>query len=267
MQLNKTAWYALGAIMVTALLASVVMYAPVAPTNWSLVVDGVERQAIVEAPNVNDSKPHPVVFVFHGHGGSMRFTARRYKLGNLWPEAIAVYPQGLPTKGKTDPEGKKNGWQQSQGEYEDRDLKYFDALLAQVKKTYKVDDKRIYTCGHSNGGRFTYLLWAERPSIFAAYGPSASPMVLKNANHPAPMFITAGEKDQIVPFKTQQLSMERIKQVDGADGEGEKLGEYATLFKGKNGNDVVTFIHPGGHTMGEEALAMMIDFFKAHPKK
>ena len=52
-----------------------------------------------------------------------------------------VYPQGLNTPGKlTDPEGKKPGWQHGPGAEGDRDLKFFDAMLAEVRGDYKVDD-------------------------------------------------------------------------------------------------------------------------------
>ena len=46
-------------------------------------------------------------------------------------------------------------------------------MLARLKTDYKVDDKRIYSTGHSNGGGFTYLLWAARGDVFAAFAPSA----------------------------------------------------------------------------------------------
>ena len=59
------------------------------------------------------------------------------------------------------------------GEYQDRDLKLVDAALAWVHAKYTVDDDRIYATGFSNGAMFTYLLWAERPAVFAAYGPVA----------------------------------------------------------------------------------------------
>ena len=33
---------------------------------------------------------------------------------------------------------------------------------------FKIDEKRVYATGHSNGGGFTYLLWTCRPDAFAA---------------------------------------------------------------------------------------------------
>ena len=39
-------------------------------------------------------------------------------------------------------------------------------MLKSLKQDYKVDEKRIFSTGHSNGGGFTYLLWSERPDVF-----------------------------------------------------------------------------------------------------
>jgi SAM-dependent methyltransferase len=53
----------------------------------------------------------PLFFAFHGHGGNMRQADRSFSYQAQWPEAVIVYPQGLPTPGQlTDPEGKRNGW-------------------------------------------------------------------------------------------------------------------------------------------------------------
>ena len=77
-----------------------------APQRMTWTVDGVERKALVYVPAAAKSTATPVVFAFHGHGGTMQFAARRYAFHKLWPEAIAVYPQGLKTPGRlTDLEG------------------------------------------------------------------------------------------------------------------------------------------------------------------
>ena len=105
----------------------------------------------------------------------MENAARTFHIETNWPEAIVVYMQGVNTPGRlTDPEGKKPGWQHNAGDHGDRDLKFFDAVLASLKSDYKVDTKRIYSTGHSNGGGFTYLLWAARGEHFAAFAPSAA---------------------------------------------------------------------------------------------
>ena len=134
--------------------------------KWT--VEGVEREALVIAPTNNGlsktagaGAKAPVVFAFHGHGGNMQQVADA-GMQQLWPEAILVYPQGLPTKLYVDPEGRGAGWQQEPGQNGDRDLKFVDAMLATLRQKFVVDDRRIYATGLSNGGIFTYLLWGTR---------------------------------------------------------------------------------------------------------
>jgi polyhydroxybutyrate depolymerase len=124
--------------------------------RWELTVEGAPREALVYAPAVAKSTATPVVFAFHGHGGSAAGAARMFAVHRHWPEAIAIYLQGLNTPGRlTDPEGKKPGWQHGAGVLGDRDLKFFDAVLTKLQTDYRVDAKRIYSTGHSNGGAFT----------------------------------------------------------------------------------------------------------------
>src|SRR4029077_1825582 len=142
--------------------------------HWEFNVDGVTRETLAYIPPTAKEKPTPVVFVFHGHGGRAQNAARMFAMNRHWPEAISIYMQGLNTPGRlTDKEGKAPGWQKGLGDQEDRDLKFFDAVLARLKKDYKVDSKRIFSTGHSNGGAFTYLLWAERGEVLTAVAPSA----------------------------------------------------------------------------------------------
>lgn len=141
-------------------------------TRREWLVDGVRREALVYVPPSAKSAATPVVFAFHGHGGTMGHAARTFGYHTLWPEALVVYPQGLPTPGRlTDPAGKKAGWQSRIGDQGDRDLKFFDALLAALQADYRVDEKRRYATGHSNGGSFTYLLWAARGGPVCGLGP------------------------------------------------------------------------------------------------
>ena len=164
--------------MFASLLVSIVaLTAQPEPMQWTF--DGVERGAgrcAAESPR----ERRPLVFVFHGHGGNMNNAARSFHLHELWPEAIVVYPQGLPTPSRIDPQGKRSGWQQSSGTQQDRDLKLFDTMLASVKKKWHVDENQIYATGHSNGAIFTYLLWAAHPDLFAAVAPSSRRKVALN---------------------------------------------------------------------------------------
>ena len=232
-----------------------------------LTVDGVVREALVAAPASAKTTPAPLVFGFHGHGGNMNSAARMYHIHTLWPEAIVVYPQGLNTKGQlTDPEGKKPGWQGAVGAEGDRDLKFFDALLASLEAKFKVDAKRIYSTGHSNGGGFTYLLWAERGDKFAAFAPSAAAARRAMGGlKPKPMIHIAGENDPLVKFEWQKLTMDAVRKSNQCgEGTSSEGTTGCTLYPSKIGADVVTFIHPGTHTYATEAPALIVKFFKQH---
>src|SRR5690349_8170519 len=110
------------------------------------------RKALVYIPNAAKTNNTPIIFTFHGHGGNMENMYKTRRFDQLWPEAIFICPQGLNTVGQlTDPEGKFPGWQKGVGADGDRDLKFFDAMLASLEKNYHIDKSRIYVTGHSNG--------------------------------------------------------------------------------------------------------------------
>lgn len=228
-------------------------------------VDGVTREALVFVPSTAKTTSTPVVFVFHGHGGNMRNAARSFAMSRHWPEAISVYMQGLNTPGRlTDPDGKKPGWQHSAGDQRDRDLNFFDAVLARLKQDYKVDDKRIYATGHSNGGGFTYLLWAERGDVFAAVAPSGAAFRNVGELKPKPAMHLAGEQDALVKFSWQKLTMNTVRRVNGCESQGKVWDKQCTIYPSKSGTPLVTFIHPGGHRFPAEAPALVAKFFKEH---
>ncbi len=251
----------------TSLLAPLVLLASVpAPETVTLDVNGLRRQALVYRSSVPPPESGaPVVFAFHGHGGTMRSCSRSQPFHELWPEAIAVYMQGLPTSGRTDPEGKRPGWQNSRGLYDDRDLAFFDAMYAKVKSDFKVDVARVYAMGHSNGGRFTYLLWSERPTVLAAVAPSAAPCGLLRLT-PKSAFIVAGEQDELVSFASQKASIERVRRILECEKTEAKPEGYLRRESAPGGFELATYVYPGTHKYPAEATAHIVEFFKRHAK-
>ena len=176
--------------------------------------------------------------------------------------------------------------QHSLGAQNDRDLKFFDAVLATLKSDYLVDEKRIYATGHSNGGGFTYLLWATRGDVFAAVAPSAAAALIGEPPNglpaaaaeriaaakrsmegikPKPVLHVVGKKDPLVRFEWQKRTIEGVRKLNGC-GEGEPWGEHCTLYPSKTGTPVVTYIHSGGHRSPADAPAVIVKFFKQHTK-
>ncbi len=257
-------WICAGLILLTTLNLRAADDAPV-HREWT--VDGVKREALVYLPTDNKT-PAPLVFVFHGHGGNSRQVARSFHIHDVWPEAIVVYPQGLPTPGRlTDPDGKKNGWQKEIGDQNDRDLKFFDAMLESIRKDQKVDDSRIYVTGHSNGGSFTYLLLAARGDVFAAIAPSGALEAhdIKQMK-PKPLFHIAGENDPLVKFDWQRQMIDAMIRKNDCDPKGTKQTDVMTRYESKIGAPVVTYIFNGGHAVPPEAPAEIVKFFKSQQK-
>jgi polyhydroxybutyrate depolymerase len=230
-------------------------------------VDGTVRVALVFAPEKATSELTPVVFGFHGHGGSMNNAARSFRFHELWPEAIIVYMEGLKTPGQlTDPKGLRAGWQKEKGDQQDRDLKFFDAVLQSIRKDYKVDENRIYCSGHSNGGSFAYLLWAERGETFAALAPSGSAALkIRNQLKPKPVLHVAGQNDPLVRFQWQKTMIDRLKELNQCEA-GIPWQGMATLFPSKSGNPVITFVTDQGHRYPAEAPPLIVKFFKEQVK-
>lgn len=233
-----------------------------------LTVGGVPRTALVYAPASARTNRTPVVFVFHGHGGSAGNAARSFALDRNWPEAISVYMQGLKTPGQLiDPGGDRAGWQAAAGDEGDRDLKFFDAVLARLKQEYQVATNRIYATGHSNGGSFTYLLWEQRAEVFAAVAPSSAAARYARRLKPKPALIIGGTNDPLVKFTWQEATMEAIRKVNGCGAIGERWGKDCTIYPSKSGTPVVTFIYPGGHELNPRAPELIAGFFKQYPAR
>jgi len=247
------------------LLALGTAWAAEAPQRREWTIDGVAREGLVCVPATAREKPTPVVFGFHGHGGSMRNAARSFSYHTLWPEAVVVYLQGLNTPGRlTDPEGKKPGWQHGAGAQGDRDLKFFDAVLADLRRELKIDDKRIYATGHSNGGGFTYLLWAMRGETFAAVAPSGSAAGgLAGKLQPKPVLHVAGEKDPLVKFEWQQRTIAAILKLNEC-GPGQSWSPSGQWHDSKVAAPVVVWTHPGGHEFPPAARSAIVKFFRLH---
>lgn len=146
-------------------------------------------------------------------------------------------------------------------------MKLFDALLARLKQDFKVNATRIYSTGHSNGGGFTYLLWAERGELLAAVAPSAAAAARRHPEKlkPLPAMHLAGEKDPLVKYEWQQAMMAAVRKVNGCAAEGKPWDKLCTEYPSKGGTPFVAFIHPGGHEFHKDEPMLIAKFFKQHP--
>jgi polyhydroxybutyrate depolymerase len=234
---------------------------PAEPTVMGWKVDGIEREALVFEPTAGGpNEKHPLVFVFHGHGGAMT-AAARFGFQRDWPRAIVVCPQGLIGPSGLDPEGNLPGWQRLKGEQGDRDLKFVDAMLTTLRRKYAVDDSRVFAAGFSNGAFFSLLLWMERTDVFAGFTLIAAALEpSQRLPSPKPVLHIAGETDpKVTPQKAKATIAEELR-VNDAQGEGRICGRGCTLHRGKANVEVIW--HPGGHEVPPQAAMRGVAFFK-----
>ncbi|MCC2954431.1 hypothetical protein LK542_02245 [Massilia sp. IC2-477] len=167
----------------------------------SLVHKEEKRRYIVYTPPsyASDTRPYPVVFNFHGSGMSMaeqmlytgmNRAADRHRF-------IVVYPKGI-----------KEDWNVGFGQPYlggSDDVGFTEALLAKLRKDYRIDASRVYATGLSRGGFFALRLAAELPQTFAAVasvgGPTPEPVV---QHHGKPgkvgVMLVHGSADQVVAY-------------------------------------------------------------------
>lgn len=231
------------------------------PDTVHFTVDGVDRTAYIFAPSKKSEGKPPVLFMFHGHGGSAERCMGKFHLEKAWPEAIVVYGDGLEVSGGVHATGGK-GWMVEPND-QNRDIRFFDAMLAGVVKDYNADPRNVFAAGFSNGGGFTYTLWTARADKITAFCPSGAAFftddtVLKLAK---PAFVTISTDDEIVPTQYQKAALEEVKKINQSEASASPYGAEGVLHKGKQ--PTVVWTYKGGHEFPFQSYGELVKFFKS----
>jgi predicted esterase len=180
----------------------------------------------------------PLVVALHGSGGDENDFFDKYPEAPLKPEAqrlgfLVVCPKGRgPASGYRGPA--------------EQDV--FD-VLAEVRRDYRIDPRRIYLMGHSMGAYATWRLAAQHPGIFAALGPIAgggNPADMDKLRD-VPQYVVHGALDETVPVEQSRAMVAAAR----------KLGVsvvYVELPDAGHYDAVIGQFRP------------MLEFFAAHPK-
>jgi len=147
------------------------------------------------------------VLAFHGGEGSAQVAEAGLGFNPLADEHgfIVAYPQGLPNPGKG------FGWNDGRvsprfpGREKVDDVGFIRALIAALQAELKVDPRRIYATGNSNGGFMSHRLGWELSDVLAAIAPSAGTLgaALEKdfaPKHPLHVLHIHGTADPAVPF-------------------------------------------------------------------
>lgn len=150
----------------------------------TITVDGLVRNYTLNLPpDYYDSSGFCLVIALHGGGGSPSQFERTSFLTDKSKASgfIVVYPEGTGII-KTWNAGTCCG---SAITHQINDVKFISQLIDQLIAVYKINPKKVYATGHSNGGMMCYRLACELSNKIAAIAANSSTMVLTSACNPA----------------------------------------------------------------------------------
>lgn len=206
-------WYLVLALLLGSLNAQAVtddFYQP-GLHKVHLSVGGFDRTFFLATPhNVVPQEPLPLVFFFHGAGGTSLMAAKTYH----WSEKgdaehfFVIYPQGLPFQPhKMDsfifnPNVWRDGRHGLGLDSEVNDLDFFTKMLAWTQDNLPINPHRLYVTGFSNGAGMTFTLGAKFSDRIAAIAPVASHCVIpiEKLTRPLPVFYLTGTEDPLNPL-------------------------------------------------------------------
>ena len=179
---------------------------PLAPGDHTrtLMMGEQQRTYLVHIPKGYDlNKPGAVVLALHGAVMNGPLMAQFCGLNETSDKAgfIVVYPSGTGI-------GpfliwNAGGFQGKMAQGRPDDVAFISKLLDDLGTVVKVDPKRVYACGMSNGAMMCYRLAAElrTGSPPSPPWPGPSPLTKANRNGPSPVIHFHGTKDNFVPFE------------------------------------------------------------------
>lgn len=165
---------------------------PVGTRSFNMSDGSEGRYLVTRPPDYDPSVPQALGFVFHGANNS---EADCRGSGNclgvaqaLEGEAITIYMKSFSAS-----------WTDAE---RDRNVDFFDELLAHAKQTYCVDERRVFALGTSSGAHFSNILACRRPNDLLAVVPGAGERLEKEGCQPGRVaaLVLHGVDDVIVPF-------------------------------------------------------------------
>ncbi len=181
---------------------------------FTITVNEIERKYFVHVPpSRNETKKWPVVVMFHGGGGSAK--GAMWETG--WREKadaegfLAVFPEGTapdrsrPGRFRDNPQTWNDGSDRANVGAVQRgvpDVEFVSAMLANLKASFKVDERRIYASGFSNGASMAFRVARELSGVIAAAAPVAGADWLQDTKpeRPVPLIKITGTADPLNPI-------------------------------------------------------------------
>lgn len=241
-------------------------------SQTKLIVRGQDRTYDWLIPDAHDGRhPIPVIFVFHGDGGTGAQIRQSYKLEDqVGGKAIFVWMDAEPTK---------KSWDLERGVETNADMQMFDTIVKSIQDNYCVDTNRVFVTGVSSGAYFTNQLACFRGGSIRAIashgggGPSSSDALNVNPQtgellcpeKPVAALITHGSDDTEVKPSEGKFSLDYWSHVNSCRPGGLEVFDPAPCINQLScavDRPVVYCDVPGiGHTLWSEAPRATWKFF------
>ncbi len=176
----------------------------------TIFYDGVERTYWEHVPETyNGLCPVPLVIMLHGGGGNgvAAHTMSGWSTLADQENFIVVYPDG-------------GLWNDYNWSGQPDDVGFLKALIDKLKVEYIIDEKRIYTTGHSMGAGMTLTFAFKYTDVLAAIAPVSGPWItddrMFNLNPlsvpqptaPIPVYLWRGEKETWPSLSEERLRIQ-----------------------------------------------------------
>lgn len=174
----------------------------------SIVVDGLTRTFIVNLPpEYTSNSGYSLVIAMHGGGGE----ASQFESSSLLSQKadsagfIVVYPNGVASTGPLAARTwNAGGCCDYARDNKIDDVNFIRQLITYLLGRYKINPKKVYACGHSNGGMLSYRLACEMSDKIAAIATNSCSMVVTqtcNSSRAVPVLHMHSILDTKVPYK------------------------------------------------------------------
>lgn len=264
--------------------------------DQTMIVDGVERRYHIHVPpSYNGTTPMPMVMLLHGHAQNGKIIAHHTKFNEMSDREgfIAIYPDARSWAGRDE----WRAWDTDNGLIppgsKADDVGFLRKMIDQAESTYKIDPKRIYLAGLSNGGMMSFRAAGDLSDKIAAIAVVSGAMSGKEPPLKSPVSVLNihGTYDGIVPYdglknvpeSLAAIGLPKFKSMDYATkfwSEQNKISNPPIVLQ--NGNVTERkFINPdSGAEVNETTIAgdyhvpsdidavtgQIWKFFAAHPK-
>ncbi len=184
-------------------------------------VNGVAREYLLHVPPGLGEPPAPLVIALHGGGGEGSSMERYSRFDPLADREhfLVAYPDGID-----------HHWNDGRGEIGQSadDVSFISALIDDVARLAKIDLKRVYATGISNGGMMSNRLACElsqRLAAVALVASSGGAAAMKTCRPAQPIgyLIIDGTADPIVPYSGGTVRILK------GPSRGEVIGAEATI--------------------------------------